>query len=60
MFGAMIIGILLMPSLLFAGPAVNFADKKKYVLFAVFGSLGILYTMGLLPFREHTTSPILH
>lgn len=58
MFGAMIIGILLMPSLLFAGPAAIFADKRKYVLFAVFGSLGILYTYGLIAISTYYVADI--
>lgn len=48
MFGAMIIGLLLMPSLLFAAPAAAFAAKRKYTLFFIFGLLGIAYTYGLI------------
>lgn len=48
MFGAMIIGLLLMPSLLFTAPAVAFAEKRKYVLFFISGLLGIAYTYGLI------------
>lgn len=48
MFGAMIIGLLLMPSLLFAAPAAAFAEKRKYTLFFIFGLLGIAYTYGLI------------
>jgi hypothetical protein len=48
MFGAMVIGLLLMPSLLFAAPAAAFAEKRKYILFFIFGLLGIAYTYGLI------------
>lgn len=48
MFGAMIIGLLLMPSLFFAAPAAAFAEKRKYTLFFIFGLLGIAYTYGLI------------
>ena len=44
----MIIGLFLMPSLLFAAPAAAFAEKRKYVLFFIFGLLGIAYTYGLI------------
>lgn len=47
-FGTTIIGLLLMPSLLFATPAAAFAEKGKYTLFFIFGLLSIAYTYGLI------------
>jgi len=47
-FGAMIIGLLLMPSLLFAAPAAAFAEKNKYTPFFIFGLLGIAYTYAII------------
>lgn len=58
MFGAMIIGLLLMPSLLFAAPAAAFAEKRKYVLFFIFGLLGIAYTYGLIAVSTYYISDI--
>lgn len=47
-FGAMLLGLLLMPGLLFGAPAAVFAEKRKYVLFGIFGSLSLVYTYGLI------------
>lgn len=47
-FGATIIGFLLLPSLMFSAPAAAFIERKKYALFFVFGLFGILYTYGLI------------
>lgn len=43
-----IIGLLLMPTLLFAAPAAAFAEKRKYIMFFIFSMLSILYTYGLI------------
>lgn len=58
MFGAMIIGLFLMPSLLFAAPAAAFAEKRKYVLFFIFGLLGIAYTYGLIAVSTYYVADI--
>lgn len=57
-FGATIIGLLLMPSLLFAAPAAAFAEKGKYTLFFIFGLLGIAYTYGLIAVSTYYVADI--
>jgi hypothetical protein len=58
MFGAMIIGLMLMPSLLFAAPAAAFAEKRKYMLFFIFGLLGITYTYELIAISTYYIADI--
>lgn len=57
-FGTMIIGLLLMPNLLFAAPAAAFAEKRKYTLFFIFGLLGIAYTYGLIAVSTYYVADI--
>lgn len=55
-FGAMILGLLLMPGMLLGVPAVMFAEKRNYVLFFIFGLFSLAYTYGLIAVSTYFVS----
>jgi len=55
-FGAMILGLLLMPGLLLGMPAVMFAEKRNYVMFFIFGLLSLAYTYSLIGISTYFVS----
>ena len=47
-FSTIVLSFALLPSILLAGPAAYFAEKKKLVGFVFFGALSNLYTIALI------------
>jgi hypothetical protein len=55
-FSAMLLGILLLPSLLLGGSAGFFAGKRNYFLFFLFGLLSLAYIYILIAFSTYLVS----